>query len=117
MHHEAKQVQHKEASDSEESVKAKGVYKAPKTNAVAFREDEKKNKNLVKKSEYDRHKVAKTEFLEQLRKEALDLPQEVFMGAGRKTKTSRFEDKLEELEQSQFKRVSMSKKEKQKLRN
>jgi hypothetical protein len=39
------------------------------------------------------------------------------MGAGRKTKTSRFEDKLEELEQSQFKRVSMSKKEKQKLRN
>ena len=100
MQNQAKPEKLPELSDSEESVKAKGVYKAPKTNAVTFREDEKKNKNMKQKTEYDRNKVAKTEFIEHLRKEALDLPEEVFMGAGRKTKTSRFEDKLEELEQS-----------------
>ncbi len=46
VHSQAKQEKLKEMSDSEESAKAKGVYKAPKTNAVAFREDERKNKNI-----------------------------------------------------------------------
>ena len=46
VHNQAKQEKLKEMSDSEESAKAKGVYKAPKTNAVAFREDERKNKNI-----------------------------------------------------------------------
>ncbi len=40
-----------------------------------------------------------------------DEPEEVYMGLGRKTKTSKYEDALEELEQSQFKRVQMTKKE------
>lgn len=46
----------------------------------------------------------------------MEEPEEVFMGASRKTKTSKFEDAIEELEQSQFKRVTMTKKEKTALK-
>ncbi len=47
----------------------------------------------------------------------MDEPEEIQMGAYRKTKTSKFEDAIEELEQSQFKRISMSKKDQKALRN
>lgn len=39
------------------------------------------------------------------------------MGLGRKTKTSKYEDALEELEQSQFKRIQMTKKELRAIKN
>lgn len=39
------------------------------------------------------------------------------MGAGKKTKTSKYEDAIEELEQSNFKRVSMTKKELRAIKN
>jgi len=61
--------------------------------------------------------MAKTELIQELRREALDEPEEIFMGAGKKTKTSKYEDMIEQHEQDNFKRVSMSKKDKQKLRN
>ena len=46
----------------------------------------------------------------------MDEPEEIFMGASRKTKTSKFEDAIEEMEQTNFKRVVMTKKEKQGLK-
>lgn len=52
-----------------------------------------------------------------MRNEALELPEERYMGNKPKTATSKYIDKIEELEQSQFKRVSMSKKEIRKLKN
>ena len=55
--------------------------------------------------------MSKTALVEEMRREMRDEPEEVFMGAGKKTKTSRYEDAIEELEQSQFKRVQMTKKE------
>ena len=55
--------------------------------------------------------------LDELRKEMRDEPEEVYMGAGKKTKTSKYEDMLEEQEMESFRRVQMSKKEKKALRN
>ena len=55
--------------------------------------------------------------IEELRKEMRDEPEEVYMGAGKKTKTSKYEDMLEEQEMESFRRVQMSKKEKKALRN
>lgn len=52
-----------------------------------------------------------------MRNEALELPEERYMGNNPKTATSKYIDKIEEFEQSQFKRVSMSKKEIRKLKN
>ena len=40
-----------------------------------------------------------------------DEPEEVFMGASRKTKTAKYEDALEEQELDNFKRVQRTKKE------
>jgi len=61
--------------------------------------------------------MSKTALVEEMRREMRDEPEEVFMGAGKKTKTSKFEDAIEELEQSQFKRISMTKKEMKAIRN
>lgn len=55
--------------------------------------------------------------MQELRKEALEEPEEVYMGMGRKTKTSRYEDAIEAQELDNFRRVQMTKKEKQSLRN
>lgn len=47
-----------------------------------------------------------------MRREALEEPDKLFLGSKPKTATSKYEDAIEQLEQSQFKRVSMSKKDK-----
>lgn len=46
-----------------------------------------------------------------------DEPEEVHMGLGRKTKTSKYEDAIEKIEQEQFKRVQMTKKEVRAIRS
>jgi hypothetical protein len=43
--------------------------------------------------------------VEELRREMMDEPEEVYMGASRKTKTSKYEDKIEQQEMMNFKRV------------
>jgi hypothetical protein len=42
--------------------------------------------------------MSKTALVQELRREMNDEPEEVYMGLGRKTKTSKYEDALEELE-------------------
>ena len=66
--------------------------------AVSY--DDKSIKKNKQKDDYDRRKVSKNDLINELRREALDEPEEVFMGLTRKTKTSRYEDAIEELEQS-----------------
>ena len=61
--------------------------------------------------------MSKTALVQELRREMTEEPEEVHMGLGKKTKTSKYEDSLEELEQSQFKRVSMTKKEARAIKN
>jgi hypothetical protein len=45
-----------------------------------------------------------------------DEPEEVFMGASRKTKTAKYEDAIEAMEMENFKRTQMTKKETRKLK-
>ena len=45
-----------------------------------------------------------------------DEPEEVFMGASRKTKTATYEDAIEAMEMENFKRTQMTKKETRKLK-
>jgi hypothetical protein len=45
-----------------------------------------------------------------------DEPEEVFMGASRKTKTAKYEDAIEAMEMENFKRQQMTKKETRKLK-
>lgn len=95
--------------------KSSNVYKAPKTTAVVY--DDKSVKKSQQKEDYDRRKMSKTALVQELRREMADEPEEVHMGLGRKTKTSKYEDALEQLEQSQFKRVQMTKKEMRAIRS
>ena len=101
--------------ESEDVVAKPGIYKAPKITASTF--EDRKDKKIRQKDEYERKKIGKSSLIEELRKEMRDEPEEVYMGAGKKTKTSKYEDMLEEQEMENFRRVQMSKKEKKALRN
>ena len=79
--------------------------------AVSF-EDGKASKKDKSKDDYDKRKAQKSELLQELRREALDEPEEIHMGVGRRTKTAKYEEAVEEFEKDNFKRVSMTKKEK-----
>lgn len=100
-------------SDSEDENMEKqksGIYKAPKLTAVTF--EDKKDKKLRQQDEYERKKIGKSRLIEELRKEMRDEPEEVFMGASKKTKANKHEDMVEEMEMENFKRFQISKKEK-----
>lgn len=83
---------------------------------MAF-DDDKAKRKLDQKDSYHKHKISKASLIQEMRNEALELPEERYMGNNPKTATSKYIDKIEEFEQSQFKRVSMSKKEIRKLKN
>ena len=92
------------ASGSEESDDAPvGVYKAPKNAKVAY--VDKKMKKEQQKDSYVQKRTAKSDLVQELRREMMDEPEEVYMGASRKTKTSKYEDKIEQQEMMNFKRV------------
>lgn len=93
------------ASDQAETQPQK--YKAPKSNAVAFTGDEnKRDRKQRQKDEYDARRTAKSAYLEEMRQELAEEPEEVFMGgAARKTKTAKYEEVLEASEMQNFKRV------------
>ncbi len=62
--------------------------------------------------------MARTEYVETLRKEIYDEPEEIHLGGAldRKSKFSRQMDQIEKLEQQHFKRMAFSKKELKKMR-
>ena len=85
-----------ESESEEESVKQDkpGIYKAPKLTAVTY--EDKKDKKRRQQEQYERKKIGKSDLIEELRKEMRDEPEEVFMGASKKTKASKYEDMIEE---------------------
>ena len=90
--------------DESEQVETKpGIYKAPKITATTF--EDKKDKKNRQKDEYERKKIGKSNLIEELRKEMRDEPEEVYMGAGKKSKASKYEDMIEEQEMENFRRV------------
>jgi hypothetical protein len=91
------------------------VYKAPKLNAVAF--DDPKEKKAKQKDEYERKKLGKSNLMQDLMREVADEPEEVYMGVNKRSKTNKFTDMIEQDEMENFRRVSMTKKEKKALRN
>lgn len=61
--------------DEEDDVpKKSGVYKAPKHNPVYY--DDKANKNKVREEAFSKKKASRTEYVDELRKEMYDLPEE-----------------------------------------
>lgn len=111
------------ASSGEESAgakpRAKGgkdVYRAPKLTAVDY--EDKKDKKKRQKAEFQRKRLAKTDFVDEMKRELGDEPEEVFMGGvTKKTKAAKFMDALEREEMEAFRRVTMTKKEKRALHN
>jgi len=80
---------------------------------MSYTPDSRQEKKAVQKDKYEQKKMSKNELVQELHNEALDRPEEVYMGLGKKTKTSKQMDTIEAKEMENFKRFSMSNKEKQ----
>jgi hypothetical protein len=53
--------------------------------------------------------MGRSDYIDELRKEILEEPEEVHLGLKRKSKFAKEQDDLEDLEQSNFKRLAMTK--------
>ena len=67
--------------------------------------EDKQDKKKRQRDEYNRKKIGKTDLVDELRREMLDEPEEVFMGMNKKTKQDKYEDMIEEHEMENFRRV------------
>ena len=74
-------------NDPEEATASKNKYKAPKSNPVYFQDPSAKKD--AQKETYQKKKAAKSEYLDELRREMYDEPEEVQMG-GFSQKKSKF---------------------------
>jgi len=91
-----------------------GIYRAPKMTSVAF--DDKADKKAKQKEAYEKKKMGKSALMAEMRREMMDEPEEIHMGVGRKTKASKYEDMLEDMEVENFRRFSHTKKEKKAMK-
>lgn len=97
-------------SESEDVERGKtGVYKVGKSNPVFYEESGTNKKK--RDDEFAKKKMSRSEYLQELRKEMDDEPEEIHMGLKKKNKFIREMDELEELELDEFKRKSYTKKE------
>lgn len=101
-----------EESDEEES--KPGVYKAPKLNAVVY--EDKNDKKARMKDTYERKKLGKSGLMQEMMKEMADEPEEVYMGANKKSKSNKYADLVEENEVENFTRYQMTNKQKKAMR-
>jgi hypothetical protein len=97
------------SEDNKESSNSKKVFKAAKANPVFY--EDKQTKKARRETERQKKKMAGTNYIDELRKEMAGEPEELHLGIKRKTKFGRQQDELEELEQLNFKRLAMTKKE------
>lgn len=72
---------------------------------------------MKQKDNYERRKIGKSSLMQELMREVADEPEEVYMGAGRRSKTNKYSEMIEQDEMDNFRRVAMTKKEKKALRN
>lgn len=89
--------------------KASKIFKAAKSNPVFY--EDKQTKNARREQERQKKKMSGSNYIEELRKELAEEPEELHLGLKRKTKYARQQDELEELEQLNFKRLAQTKKE------
>lgn len=60
--------------------------------------------------------MGRSNYIDELRREVMEEPEELHLGLKRKTKFAREQDELEELELNNFKRLALTKKEQKKLK-
>lgn len=99
-----------EESDDSERGKKKGVYKAAKLNPVLY--EDKDTKRERREMLHQKKKAARSEYLNEVRRELADLPEEMHeLGGQQKSRYSKEEDMMERLEQDNMKRIQFTKKE------
>ncbi len=67
-----------ESEDEEEKVKSSGVFKAAKLNPVYF--EDKETKKARRDEIYQKKKASRSEYVNELRNEIFDRPDEVHLG-------------------------------------
>ena len=72
------------------------IFKAAKSNPVFY--EDKQTKNARREQERQKKKMSGSNYIEELRKELAEEPEELHLGLKRKTKFARQQDELEELE-------------------
>ncbi|CDW91128.1 UNKNOWN [Stylonychia lemnae] len=103
--------------DEEEDEGKRQIYKASKLNPVYY--EDKNTKKQRRDDMLSKKKMGKSEYIEQLRKEMYDEPEEVHLGGmlNKKTAFAKQMQLMEDMEQEHFKRMSFSKKELKNIRN
>jgi hypothetical protein len=108
-------------SDSEaEKAPSKGkpaVFKAAKLNPLAFEDKETKKKR--REEMIQKTKAGRSDYVNELRREIYDLPEEVHMGGmtSQRTRFTKEQEQIERMEQDNFKRMNFTKKELKDQRN
>lgn len=102
-------AEEEEESEEEEKDLSKQKFKAAKSNPVYY--EDKMSKKAIRDEEFQKKKVGRSEYLDELRREMTDMPEEIHMGLKKKDKFIRELDELEALEAEHFKRKSFTKKE------
>ena len=91
------------------------MFKAAKLNPVHYEDSQTKKQRREELQQ--KKKMSKSQYIDELRKEMYDEPEEVHMGAiHKKTKINKEQDMIEQMEQEHFKRMQFSKKEMKKMK-
>ena len=103
--------------DEEEAKARKQVFKAAKMNPVAF--EDKDTKKARQKQLYEMKKASRSDYVNELRREIYDLPEEVHLGgmSTQRTRFTREQEQIERLEQENMKRMNFTKKELKDMRS
>ena len=101
------------SSESEESVKPKkGVYQAKKMNPIIYKDTvDKTTKKIQREETHAKHKLNKSNYIQMIKEEMDDKPEEVVgsMGMGKKTAYMKEMEMLEKVETQNFTRMNMTK--------
>ena len=106
-------------SEEEEDQKAgkKQVFKAAKMNPVLY--EDKETKKQRREELFQKKKASRSDYVNELRREVYDLPEEVHLGgmASQKSRYSKEQDQIEKIELENFKRMNFNKKEVKEMRS
>lgn len=97
-------------SESDKEDKKPGVFRAAKLNPVLY--EDKDTKRQRREMLQQKKKAARSEYLNEVRREMADMPEEMHeMGGQQKSRFAKEEDMMERLEQENMKRIQFTKKE------
>lgn len=106
-------------SEEKEDQKAgkKQVFKAAKMNPVLY--EDKETKKQRREELFQKKKASRSDYVNELRREVYDLPEEVHLGgmASQKSRYSKEQDQIEKIELENFKRMNFNKKEVKEMRS